>query len=90
MERQRDLSKVNNEEKNAVNDKQILSKMFGKFLLSSLILSAQDKMKIEANDYKRTLDNVVCIDGAVLYWVITNFTQQNNDCLSENFFKEPL
>lgn len=41
---------MNDEEENTVNDKCILSKMFGEFLLSGLVLSAQNKVKIEAND----------------------------------------
>ena len=45
-------------------------------------------MKIQFNAHKRTLDNVIYIDGAVVYWVIANLTQPNNDRLSERFFEE--
>ena len=74
--------------KNAINDKRILSNMFGEFLISSLTLSAQNKVKIEKTDYQRTLDGVVYIDGAVVFWVIANLTQPNNDRWSEQFFEE--
>ena len=41
--------------------------MFGEFLLSSPVLSAQNKVKIEQSDYQKTLDGVVYIDGGLLY-----------------------
>ena len=75
-------------DKNAVNDKRILSNMFGEFLILSLTLLAQNKVKIEKVDYQRALDGVVYIDGAVVFWIIANLTQPNNDRLSEGFFKE--
>ena len=75
-------------DKNAVNDKRILSNMLGKFLLSSLTLSAQNKVKIEKSDYQKTLDGVVYIDGAVVFYIIANLTQPNNDRLSEGIFEE--
>ena len=74
--------------KNAINDKRILSNMFGEFLLSSITLSAQNKVKIEKVDYQKTLAGVVYIDGAVVFWIISNLTQPNNDRLCEGFFEE--
>ena len=62
--------------------------MFGEFLLSSLTLSAQNKVKIEKVDYQKTLSGVVYIDGAVVFWIIANLTQPNNDRLCEGFFEE--
>lgn len=79
---------VSDAEKNWVNNKWILSNIFGKCLLSGLVLLAQNKVKIESDDYKRTLDNGVYIDGAVVYWVIPNLTQPNNDCVSKNLLEE--
>ena len=67
--------------KNAINDKRILSNMFGEFFLSSITLSAQNKVKIEKVDYQKTLAGVVYIDGAVVFWIISNLTQPNNDRL---------
>ena len=75
-------------DQNAINDKRILSNMLGEFLISSLALSAQNKVKIEVKDYQRTLDGVIYVDGAVVFWVIANLTQPNNDRLSESFFEE--
>ena len=41
---------------NMINDMKILLNTLGKFLLSTLTLSTQNKVKIEINDYTKTLN----------------------------------
>ena len=79
---------MTDEAKNAVNDKRILSNMLGEYLLSSLSLSVQNKVKVEQAEYQKTLNGVVYFDGDLVFWIIANLTQPNNDRLSERFFEE--
>ena len=64
--------------KNKINDQRILSNMLGEYLLSSLTILAQNKVKIEIeiDDWQKTLDEVTYIDGGTLYWHIANIRSQ--------------
>ena len=79
---------MTNVQQNEVNDKRILSNMLGEFLLSSITLSAQNKVKIEMQDYQKSLNGANYFDGGLIYWIIANLTQPNNDRLAEGIFEE--
>ena len=79
---------ISDEDKNKLNDKRILSNMLGEFLISSLTVSGRKKVKVKIAKYQRTLDGVTYIDGGMVYWIIANLTQPNNDRLAESFFEE--
>ena len=76
------------EKKNEINDKRILSIMLGEYLLSDLTLSTRSKVKVEVGEYQRVLDSVVCIGGGVVFWIIANLRQPNNDRSVEQYFKQ--
>ena len=78
---------MTNVQQNEVNDKRILSNMLGEFLLSSITLSAKNKVKIEMQDYQKSLNGANYFDGGLIYWIIANLTQPNNDRVAEGISK---
>ena len=78
---------MSDEDKNKSNDQCIISNKLEEYLLSSLTILAQNKVKIEIEDWQKTLDGVTYICGGTLYWHIANITQPNNDCLTEAIFE---
>ena len=73
---------MSDEDKNKSNDQCIISNKLEEYLLSSLTILAQNKVKIEIEDWQKTLDGVTYICGGTLYWHIANIMQPNNDCIA--------